>query len=252
MTTQAGGSIVKGQDCVGACAKRVEEWLGSFISREMPLESRIRRHHLDARCTSQSYLSTSAPSSASSQSAKPISLQIATPSSRNSRGWSQSRWHKRTSHQHRRPRKAERYGIPDVLLYRRWPAFLGEVERFPEASQLLTLVTQCSIDRFPQFIEQAVAYGNAPISVAVYIPYDSSPHLLLQRIRQLHQKLADRGSRRVTVSLLFGNAPSNKAYDNLYPVNALRNVALLVIFLFTLLLSELGVDNIAFPLCSIA
>jgi hypothetical protein len=250
MTTQAGGSIVKGQDCVGACAKRVEEWLGSLISREMPLESRIRRHHLDARCTSQSYPSTSAPSSASSSSAKPISPQIATLSSRNSRGWAQSRRHKRTSHPQRRPRKAERYGIADVLLYRRWPAFLGEVERFPAASQSVTLVTQCSVDRFPQLIEQAVAYGNAPISVAVYIPYDSSEHVLLQRIRRLHQGLADRGSRRVTVSLLFGNAPSNKTYDDLYPVNALRNVALLVMFLLTLVLSAPGLETL--PVLSIA
>jgi hypothetical protein len=192
MTTLAGRNIVQGKDCVGACAKRVQNWLGSLISREMPLESQIRRHHLNASCTSPS----------PSPSAKPFSLEIAIARDR----------------------------APDVILYRRWPAFLGAVEKSPAVSQTVTLVTQCSVDRFPQLKEQALAYGNAPISVAIYIPYEPSEHLLLQRVRRLHQELADRGSKRVTVSLLFGNAPSKKTHNNLYPVNTLRNLALLVGF----------------------
>ena len=101
-------------------------------------------------------------------------------------------------------------------------------------SRMVTLVTQCSMDRFPQLKEQALAYANAPISVALYIPFDRSEVTLnapedskaLQRIRLFHQELAAEGARRVTISLLFGNASSKRAHDDLYPVNALRNVAL--------------------------
>lgn len=75
MTTAAGGSVVKpGADCFGDCAKRVDEWLGSLISRELPLESKIRRHHLKASCSSSHpYSSPSAPSSAPSSSATSFS-----------------------------------------------------------------------------------------------------------------------------------------------------------------------------------
>ena len=127
------------------------------------------------------------------------------------------------------------HGDASVLDYRQTPAFLDAVDDID--SQMITLVTQCSMDRLPQLKEQALAYANAPISVAVYIPFDRSEVTLnapedfkeLRRIRRFHQTLATEGARRVTISLLFGNAPSKRAYDDLYPVNALRNVALKVV-----------------------
>jgi len=121
MTSAAGGSVVKpGKGCFGDCAKRVDEWLGSLISRELPLESQIRRHHLKASCSSSHpYSSPSAPSSAPSSSATSFSppsissggLRVPSyprsypagsvkPRGGGSRGWTRSKakWQKRAFH----------------------------------------------------------------------------------------------------------------------------------------------------------
>ena len=39
----------------------------------------------------------------------------------------------------------------------------------------VTLVTQASMDRLPRLEEQALALGNAPLSVAIYVPFFPAP-----------------------------------------------------------------------------
>ena len=94
---------------------------------------------------------------------------------------------------------------------------------------MVTLVTQSSVDRFPQLKAQAHAYANAPLSIAIYAPFESttSTHReeeVLQSIQRLHEELAVEGARRVTISVRFGNARLKKDYDTTYPINELRNV----------------------------
>ena len=48
----------------------------------------------------------------------------------------------------------------------------------------------------------------------------------LKNISRLHDALAAKGVRRVTISLLFSNPPTDREYDNMYPINNLRNLAL--------------------------
>ena len=91
---------------------------------------------------------------------------------------------------------------------------------------MVTLVTQCSMDRFKRLEEQALAYGDAPISVAIYVPFDACESTKFTRVKQFYAELVSRGVRHLTISILCGNAPSEDAYDSLYPVNALRNLAL--------------------------
>ena len=130
-----------------------------------------------------------------------------------------------------------------ALEYRKLTRFLVPVEE--TAEQQVTLVTQCSLDRLPRLAEQAEAYGNAPVSVAIYIPFvaagedcvgeqgarhdEEAEAEMLASIRRLHAELESKGVGRLTISLLFGNAPSEHEYDNLYPINALRNLALHVV-----------------------
>ena len=117
-------------------------------------------------------------------------------------------------------------------------AYLAPLEEAPE--EQVTLVTQCSLDRLPRLAEQAAAYGNSPVSVAVYIPFvatsgevraggergKKSEAEMFETIRRFHAQLASEGVRRVTISLLFGNAPGATEYDDMYPINNLRNLAL--------------------------
>jgi len=48
----------------------------------------------------------------------------------------------------------------------------------------------------------------------------------MDTIQRLHEELAAQGATRVCISLLFGNAPTEREYDNMYPINNLRNLAL--------------------------
>jgi len=98
----------------------------------------------------------------------------------------------------------------------------------------ISLVTQCSIDRLPKLTVQALAYGSGPISVAIYVPGVNSKVgdegdeqvAALAQIRQFHSDVSARGVC-VTVSLLFANAQSEaEEYDNMYPIQNLRNLAL--------------------------
>jgi hypothetical protein len=97
----------------------------------------------------------------------------------------------------------------------------------------VSLVTQCSIDRLPRLWQQALAYGSGPISVAIYVPAASSngedegdeQAAALAQILQFHSDVSRLGAC-LTVSLLFANPPSDVEYDNMYPINSLRNLAL--------------------------
>ena len=116
-----------------------------------------------------------------------------------------------------------------ALQFRSINAFLGPIEVVPP--HLVTLVTQCSIDRLPRLEEQAVALGNAPISVAIFLDFaaissQEKEQAVLNSIHTFHRELVLKGSRRVTISLLYGNTPAVEEYDNLYPINNLRNLAL--------------------------
>jgi hypothetical protein len=102
------------------------------------------------------------------------------------------------------------------------------------------------MDRLARLEEQALALGNAPLSVAIYVPFFPAPSRAacseglcchsegrdvweeeaLKDISRFHDALAGKGVRRVTISLLFGNAPTAREYDNMYPINNLRNLAL--------------------------
>jgi hypothetical protein len=121
--------------------------------------------------------------------------------------------------------------------YRTAAAFLKALE--DAGSQQVTLVTQSSLDRLPRLAAQVVAYGNAPVSVALFVPSlvaDESGESggdavdgearMLDSIRQFHAQLAAKGVRKMTISLLFGNSPCEREYDNMYPINNLRNLAL--------------------------
>jgi glycosyltransferase-like protein LARGE len=100
-----------------------------------------------------------------------------------------------------------------------------------------TLVTQLSLDRLPQFEQQATSWkGN--ISAAVYFPFPS-PALnevchdsnkmvsALQEVAAAYDRLMSLDSNRtVTISLLWATEQVGDEYDSAYPINALRNLAL--------------------------
>ena len=131
-----------------------------------------------------------------------------------------------------------------ALSYRLLPRFLQQVQGQDLDSHQVTLVTQSSMDRLPRLQEQVLALGNAPVSAAIYVPYDAAPlcaarsnddqaervrqqqQEALADIRRFHSDLASKGSRRVSIAILFGNPPSDNEYDNMYPINNLRNLAL--------------------------
>ena len=64
------------------------------------------------------------------------------------------------------------------------------------------------------------------MSVAIATWSRTKEEEALEGIRRFHRGLAAKGARRVTISLLYGNAPSGNEYDNLYPINSLRNLVL--------------------------
>eukprot|EP00873_Tetraselmis_striata_P007743 jgi/Tetstr1/428007/TSEL_018080.t1 len=92
-----------------------------------------------------------------------------------------------------------------------------------------TLVTQASLDRAQQIKAQAAAWGGR-ISLALYIeaPRGSAASAdILADVAALHAAL-EAGPAAVDISLLWA-LPSDGAtvpYDTMYPVNALRNLAL--------------------------
>lgn len=122
----------------------------------------------------------------------------------------------------------------------------------------ITITTQVSLDRWPSFVQQAIAW-QGPASVAVYIPAPETSRLaplyedyLLGEVQKLLQQhpgvsltvmtlhaahyaregsavLADAAAAAGTPApaAVDGNAGTDaKQYEELYPINALRNLAL--------------------------
>ena len=103
-----------------------------------------------------------------------------------------------------------------------------------------TLITQCSIDRFPQLKSQILAWSSA-VSVAIYVPSREHLHVLSAVdafIAELRVCLAEASSSyHVVISVLFGHecdskkhlwdlaTPDDRVASPLYPVNNLRNLA---------------------------
>ena len=121
--------------------------------------------------------------------------------------------------------------VPRALEYRTEPGYIAP--RCAPNPVAVSLVTQCSIDRLPRLKAQALAYGFGPISVAIYVPGVSSKdgdegneqEAALALISQFHSDVSASGAC-VTISLLFANAPAEAdEYDNMYPIQNLRNLA---------------------------
>ncbi|CAM9653725.1 unnamed protein product [Ectocarpus fasciculatus] len=109
----------------------------------------------------------------------------------------------------------------------------------PSPESRVTLVTQCSADRLPAVLEQALRWGG-DISLAVHVPSAplSAKDETMSKIRQLcervDQEVRAAPSRRkqlsVDVAILEGAEADPARHDHcgpLYPVNTLRNLALL-------------------------
>lgn len=112
------------------------------------------------------------------------------------------------------------------------------------AFSTITLTAQCSLDRWPRIAQQASCWGG-PASIAVYIPApSSSPYAALfeEHLRGLVQDYCQQNPQQaLTVSALYANHLAkegsgvlqhkgvprglNADYDELYPINALRNLA---------------------------
>jgi len=108
----------------------------------------------------------------------------------------------------------------------------------PEEASV-TLVTQCSIDRLPKLERLALAWGG-DVSVALYINTSLPDDVLSQQgaayefanAMQAHINNGKAGN--ITISLLYGVEQKDELHDAsgfgtkaLYPINTLRNVALL-------------------------
>lgn len=100
------------------------------------------------------------------------------------------------------------------------------------------LVTQCTVDRLDKLERQARSWGG-PVSVAVYIPTDTFEiqNRAMKTIDEIVTRLDKDATltSALTVSILFGlekspwrwncTEPEWEAHMPLYPVNALRNLA---------------------------
>ena len=101
----------------------------------------------------------------------------------------------------------------------------------PPPPRDVALVTQGSMDRLPRLREQASMW-HGTLSVAIYIRPDEqsgAEHAAaLDAIRSLYNEVESRQQCRLIVSLLYAIDPANAEheFDTLYPINALRNVAI--------------------------
>ena len=117
-----------------------------------------------------------------------------------------------------------------------------------------TLVTQCSVDRLDRLEQQARAWAG-DLSVAVYISTQSAEETRrsLEAVRALVQTLSGDASYhgRLDVSVLYGHEDSPWQWDctvpgaadgALYPINALRNLAVSAVTAASRLLFLVDVD----------
>ena len=88
------------------------------------------------------------------------------------------------------------------------------------ASNAITLVTQCSVDRLPQLEAQARAW-NGPISVAIFV---KSPDTDLPSIANIHARLLETTNAAMEITLVHALPEDDddfSEYDTLYPINTL-------------------------------
>jgi glycosyltransferase-like protein LARGE len=119
------------------------------------------------------------------------------------------------------------------LPYVTFPRWLAPPARAPPAAPV-TLVTQCSPDRLPR-LAAAIEAWRGPVSAAIYVDAPAGSAAAAQAeadfraaLRHLSLELASQ----LTVSLLYQHPPpldaapgSAEEYATLYPINALRNLA---------------------------
>jgi len=114
--------------------------------------------------------------------------------------------------------------------YRVQASFLKSL--LPPLERDVTLVTQGSMERLLRLREQALQW-HGTLSVAIYLrPHEqASPEYdeVLVTIHELHAGIESLGKCRLIISLVYGLDPATTPieFDTLYPINALRNIALL-------------------------
>jgi hypothetical protein len=126
------------------------------------------------------------------------------------------------------------------LEYTVTPSYATITSSLPNSTPC-TLVTQCSVDRFPQLKSQIIAWNGA-VSVAIYVPSPDHHEILTTVdtfIAHLRSTLTASGRHHIVVSLLFGHdceskkhlwdlltgRPEEEPVAPLYPINNLRNLA---------------------------
>ncbi|CAM6100335.1 unnamed protein product [Calypogeia fissa] len=98
----------------------------------------------------------------------------------------------------------------------------------PPPEREITIVTQTSADRLPALEATCLTWGGA-IVVAVHVRLQSEIATVYDQVKQMHVRVEERpGSCRMDVQLVTedGFESEEEALRALYPVNALRNVAL--------------------------
>jgi len=91
----------------------------------------------------------------------------------------------------------------------------------------VTIVTQLSVDRISRLEAMTQTWAGV-VSAAVLLP---PPHFCAQRksalnqLAQLHERVEARGECRLDIATLHVEA-ATRVYDTMYPINALRNLAL--------------------------
>jgi len=93
--------------------------------------------------------------------------------------------------------------------------------------QDVTVVTQLSVDRLPRLEELCSAWCGV-VSAAVLIPSHGAPgrSKALREVALLHKKVESQGRCRLDLAVVDAMPPATAGYDAMYPINALRNIAL--------------------------
>merc|ERR1712195_297049 len=89
----------------------------------------------------------------------------------------------------------------------------------------VTIVTQLSIDRLHRLRAMCSTWAG-PVSAAVYVDSTMDCESLKQQLTEFHQHIDAAASCRLDISLVHAAESAESNYDQMYPINALRNAAL--------------------------
>merc|ERR1712166_1303873 len=89
----------------------------------------------------------------------------------------------------------------------------------------VTIVTQLSIDRLHRLRAMCSTWAG-PISAAVYVDSTMDCESLKQQLTEFHQEVDAAASCRLDISLVHAAESAESSYDQMYPINALRNAAM--------------------------